>query len=164
MLTQERVKELFYYNDGKLIRKITRGPAKAGSVAGSVNGDGYIEIKIDGKSYGAHRLVYLYHYGKFPEGDIDHKDRIRTNNKINNLRSASRSQNKINSPANPNNKSGYKGVSWDKSMNCWIGQLMVNRKRVKIGYFDTKEEAARAYDAAVIKHFGEFAYVNFPKK
>ena len=79
-----------------------------------------------------------------------------------NLRICDNSQNHANRKAQANNTSGYKGVGWDLFNKKWVAQIMVNQKNKKIGRYDVKEDAARAYDKAAIEYFGEFARLNFP--
>ena len=92
--------------------------------------------------------------------EIDHKDSNKLNNLESNLRIITDSQNQYNSKIRIDNTSGHKGVTWHKKMKKWQAQIMVNNKPIHIGYFDTKEDAARAYNAAAIKYHGEFAVLN----
>ena len=157
MITQEKIIELFDYQNGNLIWKIdrTRG-VKAGDVAGSINGMGYVSIGIQGKKYLAHRLIFLLHNGELP-ACIDHIDRNTQNNKIENLRAATHSQNQANTKSNSRNKSGAMGVSWEKRKKKWRAQLRVNGKCIHLGFFDKTNEAKQAYIFAKKKYFGEFS-------
>ena len=92
--------------------------------------------------------------------DVDHINRVSTCNSKNNLRLATRSDNQRNKKIQRNNTSGYKGVCWDKARNKWKSGIHVNGKIINLGRFDTKEEAARVYNEAALKYFGEFAYLN----
>src|ERR1019366_3461065 len=100
-LTVQRLKELLSYdrNTGKFIRLKTRGPYVAGSVAGTVSDLGYRSIFIDGRIYKEHRLVWLYITDKWPAWEIDHINRDPSDNRIENLREATPSQNMPNRPA-----------------------------------------------------------------
>ena len=110
MITQEKLKETFDYKDGEFYTKESRGRLKAGFKAGCKTKRGYIAIRIDGKPYLAHRLVWLYHHGYMPPM-IDHIDNNKTNNHITNLRIATASQNQHNRIKNKNNTTGVKGLS-----------------------------------------------------
>lgn len=95
--------------------------------------------------------------GEFPDNEIDHKDLDESNNKWNNLREATSTQNKGNVSLLSSNRSGIRGVSWDKSRNKWLAVIYINNKLVNLGRFDDKEKAALVYKNAAIKHFGEYA-------
>jgi HNH endonuclease/AP2 domain len=159
MLTQAELKERLYYNreTGVFMRKTTSSNAKAGDVAGTRNSNGYLQIWINGKSYKAARLAWLYVYGHFPSGNLDHRDRNRTNDRIDNLRIASPSQNQFNRVANKNNPTGLKGVSWISTRNVFYAQIWVGGKKKHLGEFNTKEEAHAAYCQAANFYHGEFA-------
>lgn len=158
MLTQQRLKELFNYDPetGRFIRLVGRsGPgARAGDVAGCDNGQGYIRIYVDGKGYKAHRLAWLYVYGDLP-AEIDHVNCDRSDNRIGNLRPATRKQNRSNCAAYRNNTSGYKGVS--ACGEKWRAQIQSGGKKKALGLFRTPEEAHEAYVAAAKEWHGQFA-------
>lgn len=118
---------------------------KAGSIAGTRNGQGYVEIKIHGKSFQAHRLAWIISTGIAPLEQIDHINRIRTDNRIANLREASRSENLQNTTLSASNKSGVKGVSFNTRVGKWVAQICVNKKKTHIGYFSKIEDAKQAY-------------------
>jgi len=135
-LTQERVKQLFHYNPltGEFTRLITaNNNAIAGSVAGSEHSGGYQTIGVDGKPYLSHRLAWLYVYGYLPEYDVDHKDRVKYHNWIDNLREATRSCNMRNTGNRIDNTSGIKGVSISKGRGKWQSNIRVNGKQVNLG-------------------------------
>ncbi len=97
----------------------------------------------------------------FPDCIVDHVDPDDTlNNTRANLRLADHSENKINVKLRKDNTTGYKGVSWHKGARKWIANLGIRGKDLYLGLFATAEEAAQAYDRAVIEHYGEFARTN----
>ena len=143
-LTQKKLKQILNYDPltGEFIWIVTlSNHAIAGSVAGCLNKLGYTQIRISGKNYLAHRLAWLYVYGYFPEHDIDHKDRNKSNNKIINLRHATRQCNIKNSGLRCTNTSGIKGVSWHKQSDKWRVQIKVNNKQHHLGFFTDFTEA-----------------------
>ena len=140
-ITQQDIKRLFAYrSDGVLVRRTTaRFNAIAGSVAGCVNGQGYIQTQISRKNYQNHRLVWMYHYGYFPEGELDHINRVRTDNRIENLREVSRSCNMRNR-TQQRSSSGIKGITWDTAKKLWVVQIQVaNINRYLGAYVDIVE-------------------------
>lgn len=156
-INQERIKELFNYNPdtGEFVRTQDRQCVKAGDIAGSARFDGYLHIWIDGKHYLSHRLAWMYAYGEWPESDIDHINCIKDDNRLSNLRDATKSQNGMNSKTYSNNSSGFKGVSFHKKR--WRANIRLNGKQKHIGNFDTPELAHVAYCEAAGKHYKEFA-------
>lgn len=165
-VTAERLRELLSYEreTGVFTRLVNRSSnALAGSVAGCVASTGkgrkYFVIWIDGKLYYAHRLAWLHVHGRWPDDDVDHVDGDGTNNKISNLRAATRSQNMMNTFAQRNNKSGFKGVSLDKPNKKWVAKIQVNGHQKHLGLFKTAAEAHAAYVEATTEHHGEFGRV-----
>lgn len=160
MISHSRLLELLDYDPttGVFTRKVTlSNKNKIGDVAGNLN-RGYIELSVDGRVYRAHRLAWFYVHGVWPNDGLDHKDLDKKNNAIGNLREATQSQNGVNNGVRKNNTLGVKGVS--KHGDRFKASVMVKRKRLHIGIFDTAHEAARAYDNSAIQHFGEFALTN----
>ena len=145
-ITKNHLHELFDYNGCNLIWKISRGKAKAGSIAGCLNQNGYIVIRLNRKDYKAHRLIWLYTYGTWPENEIDHIDQNKSNNSIGNLRDVSRSTNQRNRKKKANNTSGITGVYWNKRILKWGADMFVNGKTTHLGHFDCK------YRAASVRH------------
>ncbi|MDQ6590070.1 MULTISPECIES: HNH endonuclease [Enterobacter cloacae complex] len=157
-LTKDKLKSLLHYDPEKGIftRKKGGGGVGAGSVAGGINGQGYINIKIGGKTFKAHRLAFLYVYGYMPEM-VDHKNLNRADNRLSNLRAANRAQNGQNSNMRSDNASGVKGVSWDKRINKWVARCTCNGHENWIGSFENKECAIEAVRLFRGKTHGEFA-------
>lgn len=143
-LSQFELKELLEYRDGNFYWKIRRKNVTIGSKCGYFNGR-YVYIKINQVSYGAHQLSFLYHHGYIPDL-IDHINRNPIDNRIENLREATLSQNNWNSKLSKSNKSGVKGVHWNKNENKWVARCYVNNKQHHIGYFKHLSEAKIAVE------------------
>jgi len=153
MITQSKLKELVDYVDGKLIAKTNSKQRKVGDVLSSLTDKGYLRSSVGGKSYRVHRLVFLYHHGYMPT-QVDHIDGNRMNNRIENLREATSSQNNQNRKAT--GSSGIKGVAWHKQSKKWVASICVNRKSVHLGSFPSIEEAAFVANKARQSAHGEF--------
>lgn len=153
MLTQSELKELLHYdpNTGEFTWLVERLPTKPNDSAGSKNKNGYIHIKINGRIYKAHRLVWLYMTGNWPN-NIDHIDGNGYNNCWNNLRECSHAENQQNRIKSKTNKSGFLGVSWDKINNKWMAQINVNGQKKFLGRYATPQEAHHAYLDAKAKY------------
>lgn len=123
----------------------------AGRLAGTLN-KGYFQVKMPDKVHHAHRIIWLIITGEWPKHEIDHIDGNRSNNKLSNLREATRTQNCRNLRISIRNKSGHKGVHFAKNVNKW--RVSVGHK--KIGLFTILEDAIVARDKAEIELFGEF--------
>lgn len=161
MISYEEAKNLLDYNaeTGEFIwRKANNRRILVGSIAGTTNDQGYRIICINKNDYRAHRLAWLLHYGRWPNGDIDHQNCIRNDNRIINLRECSRTQNLMNMKTErKNNKSGFKGVHWCKIHRKWVAKIGLNGKRRTIGYFASKEAAFEARGTVATKLYGGFA-------
>lgn len=158
-LTQARVRELFdYREDGFLVRKTYQhGGRKAGSVVGCLHSaTGYLVVRIDKKLYKVHRVIYLWHHGYLPEF-IDHIDVDRLNNRIANLRPATKSENMCNRKKPANNSSGYKGVYFHSQIKRWCAEIHIDRKKVFLGTFPDPESAHASYVEAAQRLHGDFA-------
>lgn len=165
MITQERLKQLLDYDPdtGEFTWKLDRsGTVLAGSVAGTVKSSGYIDIRVDGKLYKAHRLAWLYFYGYLPEYFIDHINNNRRDNKIINLRSASKLQNSHNRLTNNSSKSKIKGLSCWRSGNnfYWSARVRIGDNRLqKIFAYNEegKKDGIAWLEATRRLHHGDFA-------
>ena len=159
--TQARLHELISYNPetGELRWLQSRGRAPVGSVAGHVGSGGYCRIKIDGSVHLAHRIIWLYQTGEWPDGELDHVDRDGSNNRWANIRRATRAQNGANREVQSNNKLGLKGVFKTKQRRpkSYVAKIQVAGGQKCIGYYETAEEASAAYLTEAKKHYGEFA-------
>ncbi len=123
-ITQERLKSLVYYTDeGNLRWKRAKGRAAHGAALGWKSGNGYVRTRVDNYETAVHRLIWLYHYGELPDKDVDHINGVRDDNRIENLRLASRSQNNMNYSKPVNNTSGIRGVYQDKVSGLWYWQV-----------------------------------------
>lgn len=129
---------------------------KPGDVAGSKRSDGYIAIMLKGKSYYAHRVAWLIYHGIWPGMMIDHANGIRSDNRISNLRLATRAQNSSNRKRNKNSTCPYKGITRTKG-GKWIGTIRHAGVANYLGTYDTPEEAHDAYWRAAVALRKEFA-------
>lgn len=155
MLTKIKLQSVLSYDEETgifkwLIDASTR--ARSGSVAGTVDCDGYTVIRISGVGYKAHRLAWLYVHGFWPEKAIDHINQLKRDNSIRNLREASVSENNQNiTPPNSCSTSGLRGVSWFEQYGKWKGTFQILGKKFFVGYFDDKHEAYEAVQVARLR-------------
>jgi len=159
MLTVERLREVLDYNSdtGIFVWCCSMwSNVKAGDVAGSTNKKGYIVIGIDGVTYYAQRLAWLYVKGEWPPSGIDHEDLNPSHNWFSNLREATQGQNLKNVPRHKDNQSGFKGVIFDKARGKFRAEIMTDGKRKYLGRFNTALAAHAAYSAASMQQHGEF--------
>lgn len=145
----DRIKEVLDYNPetGVFTWKKHRKSNLVGSVAGCTSGKGYVRICVDFVSLKAHRIAWLFVYGEWPSGDVDHINGNKSDNRICNLRCVTRSENMQNlKRANKNNKSsGLLGVTWSKSRSCFVAGIWLNGRRKHLGVFDDPQVAHQAY-------------------
>lgn len=146
-LTAQYVRQILSYDPETGIFRwaIERRPSrfKPGSIAGGLAAKGHIAIKIDGQSYKAHRLAWLYMTGEWPHQQIDHRNRIPADNRFKNLRECTNPVNCQNQGIRKNNASGFAGVH--RFHKKWAASISINMTRIHLGSFDTPEEAAAAY-------------------
>lgn len=156
-LTQERLKQLFeYQDDGTFVRLKNGKPV----ICNPTRHHRYLRVSVDGKPVALHRCVFLYHHSYLPEA-IDHADGDRMNNRIENLREATQQQNCLNRVKHSNGKNAYKNVYLDKRFNKWLVQVNVNGKRKFFGSYDDIEladlvatEARNTYHGNFVNHGG----------
>jgi hypothetical protein len=148
-LTAERLRELLGYdpNTGEFVWLLKRNQhVGAGSKAGALDAKGYRVITVDGRDQKAHRLAWLYVHGEWPPDDIDHINGIRSDNRIANLRKASRGQNVQNiRRARKDSRSGLIGAHYRKDSGTYAASIQVNGLNKHLGHFKTAEEAHAAY-------------------
>lgn len=150
--TYDAVHAMLHYNadTGVFTNKIDRNPrARAGSLAGYTNTIGYTVIQIGGRKIHAHRLAWFYMTGEWPTCEIDHINRIRSDNRFDNLRQATSTQNKHNTDDRITNTSGHRGVTWNKRSEKWQAQIAVAGKHYYLGMFDKIEDAVESRKTAV---------------
>jgi hypothetical protein len=153
----EQFNTLFEYKDGALFWKVDRKSNKLkGKPVGAINGKGYFETKLNGKSFKVHRIIYAMHHGYLPEV-VDHIDGNRTNNRIDNLRVATPGENKYNQKVYKNNTSGAKGIFWNEKHKKWRTQINYSGKRKCLGSFDDFNEACEFVALARDMVHGTFA-------
>ncbi len=150
----EMAKILTYdLNTGRFTYKCKpRAQTEIGDIAGTIDKEGYRVIKIKNKLYKAHRLAWLFIYGRMPIGQIDHINHNRDDNRIENLRVVNNQENQKNRLINKNNKSGVNGVFWNKLSNKWQARIRVNSKAIHLGLFSTLDEAIEVREQANIKY------------
>lgn len=148
---------LYFPKTGEFFRLFRMHTKNARRLAGYVNNNSYRMIEHNRRATGAHRWAWKLMTGEWPAGQIDHINGVRDDNRWSNLRLATPAQNAQNCGKRAENKSGFKGVSWDKTAEKWVAQISINGKSKRIGRFKTPEEAHAAYVAAAKALYGEFA-------
>ncbi|WP_407220268.1 HNH endonuclease [Enterobacter sp. CPE_E1214] len=146
-ITQDEIKQLFEYRDGRLYWKINCGSrAKKGNEAGSLHNAGYRRVMINGVKYLSHRLIWVLFNGRIPNGKhIDHQNHVRIDNRIENLRLVNGNcENMKNMSMPSNNKSGYAGVYWRESRAKWQAQIVVDGKNIYLGMYSKFDDAVNA--------------------
>lgn len=146
-LTADRVREYLIYDPdtGMLIHRVRPGRMRKGQPATRRDNYGYLNVSIDGRSYKAHRIAWLYVHGRWPTEQLDHINGVRDDNRIENLREAGYQENGQNRAVQRNSTSGHHGVCWIAAKGRWRAQIARAGKRYHLGYFDTAIEASQAY-------------------
>ena len=116
---------------------------------------GYLRFRFKGKTYDVHKTIWEMHYGPVTPGmEIDHKNNIRNDNRIENLQELTDGDNSKKRLLNKNSTTGYKGVYFSKRDNKFLARIQVDYKRKDLGYFDTAEEAYEARKIAELHYYG----------
>ncbi|MCO1396395.1 HNH endonuclease signature motif containing protein [Burkholderia cenocepacia] len=152
LLTQEFARRVFSYDaeTGVLTSRLTLGKRTAGERLGRPHHLGYLVVEIGGNRFLAHRIAWVYAYGEIPNGkEIDHINGVRSDNRLLNLRVATRAQNSQNRES--------AGVYFDRQRNRWRAFIWLNGKNKVIGSFPTRELAREAYLSAKRAHHPFFA-------
>lgn len=157
ILTASRLKEVLHYDPetGIFIRLQSCGGIRAGTVCGSINSDGYLDIRVDKKLYRAHRLAWLFETGSWPVGEIDHRNHIKTDNAIANLRDVTHAVNLQNQGrARSDSIIGVLGVT--RKGQKFTAEITIGGSRKYLGIFDSADAAGRAYQTAKSQgHLGQ---------
>ena len=157
-LTKEELDSLpVYYKEGNLYWKIpTSNRVKKNEIVGTLTEHGYRFMSFNKKRLYVHRLIFYIFNSYYPKY-VDHINGNRSDNRIENLRECTNSQNTANRNKLSTNKSGFKGVHFVKSTGKWRAQITIDSKPKHLGYFLTPEEANQAYSLEYKNHFKEFA-------
>lgn len=153
-VTQARLKEILHYDPvvGVFVwKQANSNRSSVGAIPTPMKGRSYVQIRIDGTRYYAHRLAWLYVHGQFPTLGLDHKNTIKFDNAIRNLREATDTQNGANKTAR--GRSGIKGVRICRKTGRWVARI----KGKHIGTYDTPEIASFVYYLSAVEEYGEFA-------
>lgn len=135
----------------------TGARVKPGHVAGSYYSNGYLRMQVLSKEYLLHRLAWFYMTGIWPDQDVDHRNGKKDDNRWENLRLATRSQNLSNTRLRSDNSSGVKGLSFDRRRGKYQASICTKGVRKFLGYFEDKNEAAHALAAARVALHGDFS-------
>lgn len=149
-LTREEVLEDLSYDPmtGIFLRKLKIGPRPASRITSA----GYVQIMVKAQRHLAHRLAWLCVYGEWPSRKLDHKNHIRNDNRIDNLRLATPTENNKNRRLSKNNVSGHHGVSWHKGLGLWQANIGVGRKALYLGVFSSLDEAISVRRKAEVEY------------
>lgn len=158
---REKAMEALAYDpvSGRFTWRVDQGPKKAGDEAGCLRPDGYRVICVDYRNVRANRLAWLFMTGEFPPSgkEVDHRNRVRSDDRWQNLRLATRRQNGSNVGVRSNSTSGVRGVYRNARCKTWDASIRVNRKRIFLGQFEDIAGAAAARKAAEREYYGDFA-------
>ena len=156
-ITQKILKDHLNYIDGNLYwSDFSIRPNAKKTAIGNLMPNGYLQMKLFSKHMYVHRVIFLYHHGYLPKF-VDHINGKKSDNMIENLRDVNRFQNMMNVKKTSQNKSGYKGVSYNKKMKKWVAQIKCNKEHFYLGTYETAELAYKVYCAKANELHGEFA-------
>lgn len=146
--------EIFEYRDGKLYWKVrTSNRVKIGDEVKHSHRLGYARFSYMGEAYLAHRVIWEMHNGKIPKGmEVDHIWHNPEDNRIENLRLVSHVDNIRNMSKSKANTSGITGVYWVERVSKWSASIKVNYKKIHLGYFESRDKAAKSRARAEIKY------------
>lgn len=171
-ITQEWLHEKFHYESdtGHLVYKRHIKPTMVGKplLTKQTAGYYYYDHRYSRTKYLVHRLVWMYHNGVWPNASLDHINGIRTDNRIENLREATHKENLTNRPAPMSNTSGYKNIGIRKTKlgdiryQATIVTYVGGKKHIISRLFRSLDDALVFRDEQLIKHHGEFAYLDYP--
>lgn len=155
-MTPDRVRELLEYDPPTGVFRWKIAPSRrvaVGQVAGSRTSDGYLRIGVDNRDYLLHRLAWLWMTGQWPNGEVDHRNGVRCDNRWHNLRDVTPVVNQQNRRAcHSGNRCGLLGASWDEARQKFVAQISINKTRRWLGYHESAESAHQAYLAAKRAH------------
>lgn len=162
--TAERIRKVLSYDPltGVFLWKFRIDAARnwntknAGKVAGSCHNGGYLHISIDGVKYLAHVLAWVYVHGQWPSSNVDHRNLVKRDNRLENLRLASFAESSANISVRKTSNSGHRGVWWRADRARWVACIHKDNRAYWIGSFKEKREAAEAYAVKARDLYGEF--------
>jgi hypothetical protein len=167
VITQQHLQKVLDYDPDTGIWKWKQAPRHSpqlvNQAAGTLTNQGTRRIQINGRSYYAHQLAFLYVLGKWPKGEIDHINHVPDDNRWLNLRESNSHENSCNRRKPKSNTSGYKNVSWHKRKQKFESKIQVTEKTVHLGVFKSLELAVWVADEAAIRYHGDCAVVNHPQ-
>jgi hypothetical protein len=148
--------ETFIYRDGELWWRTSAQKRDMTKPAGYIRPDGYYRVRFNGRSHQRARIVWLMHHGYMTDLEIDHINRLRSDDRIENLREANHFENSQNKGLFKNNTSGHNGVHYAKRDKIWIASVFMDGKRNHVGCFKSKEEAVAARKETASRMRGDF--------
>jgi hypothetical protein len=161
MITQSRLKEILHYDQdtGIFTWKVNKArTARSGGIAGTPNTFGHITICVDKNRIVAHRLAWLYVFGEFPISSLDHINRNPADNRIENLRIVSQSENNLNQGRRKDNTSGHRGIRWNYRYGKYVSRIKKDGKEYHLGLFENLQDAVDARNMKAVE-----LYPNIPE-